>query len=110
MKQLYAAIDARSVTICHAFYVEAGLLWKAERTVDSLCTVAALQLFSGGCILQGHDKQSQDLLVQSIRMAKRMGLLGVEHDDAQIAYLRDVSPKVRRATAYVAWGAHNALA
>ncbi|KAI9152237.1 Notoamide biosynthesis transcriptional activator notL' [Paramyrothecium foliicola] len=107
--QLYTAVDIQAATFCQAFFTETDPLIKAERSADSLCAAAALQLFSVGCINQGRAKLGQQLLVEGCRMAERLRLFGVPHSEPNLAYFRKMSAEQKKAAAYTAWGIHNWL-
>ncbi|KIW04772.1 uncharacterized protein PV09_03962 [Verruconis gallopava] len=102
--QLYAAVDPRSSVISHAFYAQAEILWETERLVDSLTTTIALHLFSLGCLGQGKDRRSIQLVQEGREMAERLHLLNVPPNSMIERQFCAMSPEWQRATAHSAWG------
>ena len=107
---MYTALDVRASALSHAFLAEAKRLFTTERINDSLNTATAIQFFSLGCVTQGQDKLSLELLNEGRLMAERMGLFGVSEGDLAIRdSLGALSEKQKRVIAHTAWGIHNWL-
>lgn len=73
-----------------AFFREAELLWSGEASNDSVLSIAAMEMLSTACILEGNDTLGQELAVTGRHMAERLGLfLGlfekVAHESPAIA-------------------------
>ena len=85
------------------------MLWRAERSSDSLVNVAAILMLSVSCHLQQSDIASNDLLDDGRAMAERMKLFGVRHTPENAASFDSLDPDTKRATAHTAWGAYSYL-
>lgn len=91
------------------FVSNAGVLWRAERSTDSLVNVAAILMLSVSCHLQRSDIDSHELLDDGRAMAERMKLFGVRHTPENAALFEALEPDTKRATAHTAWGAYSYL-
>ncbi|KAH8664463.1 hypothetical protein BX600DRAFT_300680 [Xylariales sp. PMI_506] len=70
--QAYTIIDVQTGHMVPAFFREADARWQGERLADSYANVAALQLFSLACHLQGLVSKSKDVLSAGRDMATRL--------------------------------------
>ncbi|KAF6797615.1 C6 transcription factor [Colletotrichum musicola] len=91
-------------TFMPAFLQEAEMLWKGEAANDSVLSVAAIEIFSTACILEGNDTLGKELSMAGRLMAERLGLFGTV-DGAAAAGLAQKSPEWAMATSHIAWGA-----
>ncbi|CAF3478488.1 unnamed protein product [Fusarium graminearum] len=107
--QGYSVVDKTVGALSQDFVRDAGVLWRAERSTDSLVNVAAILMLSVSCHLQRSDIDSQDLLDDGRVMAERMKLFGVRHTPENAASFEAMEPDVKRATAHTAWGAYSYL-
>jgi hypothetical protein len=107
--QGYSVVDESVGALSQDFVRDAGVLWRAERSTDSLVNVAAILMLSVSCHLQRSDIDSQDLLDDGRFMAERMKLFGVRHTPENAAYFEAMEPDAKRATAHTAWGAYSYL-
>ncbi|KAM0227921.1 hypothetical protein ACHAPO_011128 [Fusarium lateritium] len=107
--QGYSVIDETVGALSQNFVRDAGVLWRAERSTDSLVNVASILMLSVSCHLQRSDIDSQDLLDDGRVMAERMKLFGVRHTPENAASFEAMEPDVKRATAHTAWGAYSYL-
>jgi hypothetical protein len=102
-------VDIRASVLSNAFFIEAEMLWHAEKSCDSITTAAALHLFSYGCVTRGKDELGLQLCKEGRYMAERLNLFGVPQDDSSTARFKTMSPEWKRATAHTAWGIYNWL-
>jgi len=102
-------LDIRAAALSHAFYIEAETLWYAERSTDSLTTIAAIHILSFGCVGRGKDRLGLKLMREGRLMAERLNLFGVAGNDSIKAHLSDMSSEWKKATAHTAWGFYNWL-
>ncbi|RGP66986.1 conidial development fluffy [Fusarium longipes] len=107
--QAYSVIDEAAGALSQSFVRDAGVLWHAERSTDSLVNVAAILMLSVSCHLQRSDIDSQELLEDGRAMAERMKLFGVRHTPENAASFEELEDDVKRATAHTAWGAYSYL-
>ncbi|KAF4996370.1 hypothetical protein FGRMN_4530 [Fusarium graminum] len=107
--QSYSVIDESVSALSQDFMTAAGVLWRAERSSDSLVNVAAILLLSVSCHLERSDIDSNDLLNEGREMAERMKLFGVRHTPENAASFDSLDPDTKRAMAHTAWGAYSYL-
>ncbi|KAG8362234.1 hypothetical protein FVEN_g208 [Fusarium venenatum] len=107
--QGYSVVDETVGALSQDFVRDAGVLWRAERSTDSLVNVASILMLSVSCHLQRSDIDSQDLLDDGRVMAERMKLFGVRHTPENAASFEAMEPDAKRATAHTAWGAYSYL-
>ncbi|KAM0553108.1 hypothetical protein ACHAPJ_007656 [Fusarium lateritium] len=107
--QAYSVIDNAIGALSQEFVKAASVLWRAERSSDSLVNVAAILMLSVSCHLQQSDIASNDLLDDGRAMAERMKLFGVRHTPENAASFDSLDPDTKRATAHTAWGAYSYL-
>ncbi|KAJ4267146.1 hypothetical protein NW762_003245 [Fusarium torreyae] len=107
--QAYSVIDNAVGALSQEFVKAASVLWRAERSSDSLVNVAAILMLSVSCHLQQSDIASNDLLDDGRVMAERLKLFGVRHTPENAASFDSLDPDTKRATAHTAWGAYSYL-
>ncbi|KAJ4123214.1 hypothetical protein NW768_009743 [Fusarium equiseti] len=107
--QAYSVVDEPVGDLSQEFVSNAGILWRAERSTDSLVNVAAILMLSVSCHLQKSDIDSHELLDDGRAMAERMKLFGVRHTPENAASFEAMEPDIKRATAHTAWGAYSYL-
>lgn len=109
MQQAYSAIDETVSALSQDFMRDASVLWRAERSSDSLVNVAAILMLSVSCHLERSSVDSNDLLNEGRAMAERMKLFGVQHTPDNAASFDSLDPDIKRAMAHTAWGAYSYL-
>ncbi|CAJ0550905.1 Ff.00g108350.m01.CDS01 [Fusarium sp. VM40] len=107
--QAYSAIDETVSALSQDFMRDASVLWRAERSSDSLVNVAAILMLSVSCHLERSSVDSNDLLNEGRAMAERMKLFGVQHTPDNAASFDSLDPDTKRAMAHTAWGAYSYL-
>ncbi|KAK2590781.1 hypothetical protein QQS21_011535 [Conoideocrella luteorostrata] len=110
---LYLASQAHAVShpntqaMVGAFFNEANRLWKADQATDTLLTLAGSQCLSLGCLFQGKDKLSQEIMSAGRDMAERLHLIETSADCPACLSLHKLPPEQFRFISFVAWGTYN---
>jgi len=91
------------------FFYEARILWQADRSSDSVTTLAAMMVLAVAAAELGEDQLSRDILANARQMAESMHLFGVPHTSPAVLAYRQLSPQRTRAAAHAAWGAYGYL-
>ncbi|KAF4437586.1 Conidial development fluffy [Fusarium acutatum] len=107
--QAYSVIDEAVGALSQDFMRDAGVLWRAERSSDSLVNVAAILMLSVSCHLEQSSVSSNDLLDDGRAMAERLKLFGIPHTPENAASFDSLDPDTKRAMAHTAWGAYSYL-
>ncbi|KAF5024181.1 hypothetical protein F66182_3745 [Fusarium sp. NRRL 66182] len=107
--QAYSVIDDGVGVLGQEFARDAAVLWRAERSSDTILNVASVLMLSVSAHLQRSDMASNDLLDDGRAMAERMKLFGVPHTPANAASFDSMDPNTKRAMAHTAWGAYSYL-
>lgn len=102
-------IDEAVGALSKDFMRDAGVLWRAERSSDSLVNVAAILMLSVSCHLEQSSVSSNDLLDDGRAMAERLKLFGIPHTPENAASFDRLDPDTKRAMAHTAWGAYSYL-
>ncbi|KAF5657911.1 regulatory CAT8 [Fusarium circinatum] len=103
----HAASDGRAATLAHSFFNDAERLYRAEKSSDSLTTLAAINIFSLGCFSHGNDNLGQDLLLSGLQMGKRMNLYGLDPASSEVRGFQDSASGFSESEA--SWGTFNWL-
>ncbi|KAH9907619.1 hypothetical protein F4778DRAFT_778057 [Xylariomycetidae sp. FL2044] len=108
--QSYTLIDVSSAPFAIDSFKEAEILCRAEESVESIATVAALMIFGHATVCHGKDTYGQRLLDIALRMSKRLGLFGIPADDPVVSSFCSRSMEGSTTASHTAWGAFNYLA
>ncbi|KAK8117696.1 uncharacterized protein PG998_005977 [Apiospora kogelbergensis] len=104
-----SAIDSRALALGHAFFQEAEMLYKAERMSELLPNSSALAVFSMLCTLQCREDLAFETQQLGRKMGERMKLFGVANEGPNRTHFHNMSPKMKIASAQVAWGLYSWL-
>ena len=102
---MHTAFDEEAGVHIQPLCDEAERCWNQELS-DSLANVAALSLLSLAYIGHGKDHCVLRYRNEACRMAQRMSLLGVDQDEASVAY-QATPDELKSAASYAAWGTFN---
>ncbi|KAI1500427.1 hypothetical protein F5X99DRAFT_239715 [Biscogniauxia marginata] len=102
--QCYSNLQSEVASLALAFETEAEELWQLEKHTNTLTAVAAAQLLSNAAAFRGREEFSNQCLEEGIQMGLRMGLFGVESQDASTLAWLDHQQDWLRAACHTSWG------
>lgn len=85
------------------------MLYKAERMSELLPNSSALAVFSMLCTLQCREDLAFETQQLGRKMGERMKLFGVANEGPNRTHFHNMSPKMKIASAQVAWGLYSWL-
>lgn len=108
---MYSGIDSKTYVLVTSFCTEAERLWLIERRNgrDSIMNAAAAEFLCLGYVGQGRDHAVLTYISEASEMGVRMGLFGVDDNDATSKTLKQagVTDKAKSARRHAAWGVFN---
>ena len=81
-------------------------MWQAERSSNSICTLAAINTLCAASTWQGNEQLALRLLEDARYMAEQMNLFGLSHTSRLVETFLRMRAETIKATAHVAWGCY----
>jgi len=97
------SLPALSVSFAHA--TEA--LWRAERSNDTVLSVAAILMFSLCCHTTNCGVTAAELMTDGRRMAERLQLIGRQDSGVIYSTFEALTEEWKMATAHITWGTYS---
>ncbi|OTA93053.1 hypothetical protein M434DRAFT_31271 [Hypoxylon sp. CO27-5] len=102
--QSYSSLQPEASGLVGAFEAEAERLWEIEKFNNTLTAAAAAQLLNSTSASRGRDDFAKQCLDEGIQMGKRMGLFGMDSENASALTWLDHHQDWLRAACHTSWG------